>query len=66
MWRGHVWRRAESGQGKLVGRLPIEMLYTTAIEDVAADHLLEIERFAQRKLDGVFIKQLNYELSKCE
>ena len=64
MWRGHVWRRAESGQG-LVKRLPIEMKYTTAIEDVASDHLPEIERFAQKRLEQVFVRQLNYEVSKC-
>ena len=65
MWRSHVWRRAESGQGGLVNRLPIEKKYTTAVEDVAADTLPEIERFAQKRMDLVFPKQLQYELSKC-
>ena len=66
MWRTHVWRREENQNGQgLVGRLPIEMKMTTAIEDVATDHLTEIEKFAQKRLNVVFPRQLEYELSKC-
>jgi hypothetical protein len=51
--------------GKMVGRYPIETLYTTAIEDIAEDKQEQISKFAQDKIEDVFQRQLNYEISEC-
>lgn len=62
--KGKVRRRMILG-GKMVGRYPIETLYTTAVEDVAEDKLQDITQFAQDKIESVFQGQLNYELGGC-
>jgi hypothetical protein len=62
--KGKVRRRMILG-GKMVGRYPIETLYTTAIEDIAEDKQEQISKFAQDKIEDVFQRQLNYEISEC-